>query len=219
MVLQAIVRDLLQTANQRITINNVRDLTDPFLAMGLQLVVDGTDPDIVTSILSTQMCFGGHKGKRLLEMCIIMDGVLSIQSGDNPRIAKAKMAAFLGDMGLEADNDETYSEQFKEFFDSLPGTINPRSTGVLDELISGLNDRAVQKILREIDSNELSTAMIGTSGDVAHKLYRNMSIRAATLVREDFDLKQGTITEKEIAECQGKITDIAAKLRERGEIA
>ena len=61
--------------------------------------------------------------------------------------------------------------------------------------------------------------MVGTSGDVAHKLWSNMSARAAIFAKEDMDLMQATITAKEIAECQSKITDIAGKLRDRGEIA
>ena len=71
-------------------------LKDPFLKKGLQLVVDGTDPVLVRDILSVVMHSSNLKGVKLLKAVIILEGVLSIQSGDNPRIVADKLSAFLG---------------------------------------------------------------------------------------------------------------------------
>jgi hypothetical protein len=66
---------------------------------GVQLVVDGTDPSIVRSILETRIASGELRGADLLERCLVLEGALSVQAGDNPRITEMRLASFFGDGG------------------------------------------------------------------------------------------------------------------------
>lgn len=90
--------------------DDLESVEDPYFRMGLQLVVDGTDPEIVKSVLYTEL--DSQKKKKQMEIKEtvlrlekelaatvvkkkkIIEGVLSIQSGDNPRIVEQKIKAF-----------------------------------------------------------------------------------------------------------------------------
>ena len=50
-----------------------------------------------------------------------------------------------------------------------------------------LDDRAIQKVLRDTDIQELAKALKGASTEVQAKIFRNMSQRAATMLKEDME--------------------------------
>ncbi len=80
-----------------------------------------------------------------------------------------------------------------------------------------LDDRAIQKVLREVDTNELAKALKAVDSEVQDKIYRNMSKRAATLLKEDMEF-MGPVRLKDVEESQQKIVSIIRKLEEQGEI-
>ncbi len=80
-----------------------------------------------------------------------------------------------------------------------------------------LDDRSIQKVLREVDTQDLAKALKGVDAEVQEKIYRNMSKRAATLLREDMDF-MGPIRLRDVEEAQQKIVNIIRKLEEAGEI-
>ena len=80
-----------------------------------------------------------------------------------------------------------------------------------------LDDRSIQKVLREVDAQELARALKAVDAEVQDKIYRNMSKRAASLLREDMDF-MGPIRLKDVEESQQKIVGIIRKLEEQGEI-
>ena len=80
-----------------------------------------------------------------------------------------------------------------------------------------LDDRSIQKVLREVDTNDLAKALKAVEPDVQEKIYRNMSKRAAALLREDMDY-MGPIRLKDVEESQQKIVNIIRKLEESGDI-
>ena len=80
-----------------------------------------------------------------------------------------------------------------------------------------LDDRAIQKVLREVDTNELAKALKSVDSEVQDKIYRNMSKRAATLLKEDMEY-MGPVRLKDVEESQQKIVSIIRKLEEQGEV-
>jgi flagellar motor switch protein FliG len=80
-----------------------------------------------------------------------------------------------------------------------------------------LDDRAIQKVLREVDTNELAKALKAVDSEVQDKIYRNMSKRAASLLKEDMEY-MGPVRLKDVEESQQKIVSIIRKLEEQGEI-
>jgi flagellar motor switch protein FliG len=80
-----------------------------------------------------------------------------------------------------------------------------------------LDDRSIQKVLREVDTQELAKALKGVDAEVQEKIFRNMSKRAAQLLREDMDF-MGPIRLRDVEESQQKIVNIIRKLEDAGDI-
>lgn len=80
-----------------------------------------------------------------------------------------------------------------------------------------LDDRAIQRCLREIDNATLAKALKGGEYTVVNKITRNMSKRAATMLLEDMEY-MGPVRKKDIFEAQEEFIRIVKKLEEKGEI-
>ena len=83
--------------------------------------------------------------------------------------------------------------------------------------ITNLDDRAVQKWLREADQSDLAKALRGADDEVRDKVFRNMSRRAAAMLQEDMDF-MGPVRRKDIIEAQKKLVNILFMLNEEGSI-
>ncbi len=80
-----------------------------------------------------------------------------------------------------------------------------------------LDDRAIQRVLREVDTSELSKALRAVDSEVQDKIFRNMSKRAAVLLKEDMDY-MGPTRRKDVEESQQRIVSIIRKLEEQGDV-
>ena len=80
-----------------------------------------------------------------------------------------------------------------------------------------LDDRSIQKVLREVDGQELAKALKSVDAEVQDKIYRNMSKRAASMLKEDMEY-MGPVRLKDVEEAQQKIVSIIRHLEDAGEI-
>jgi len=87
----------------------------------------------------------------------------------------------------------------------------------LFEDIVTLDDRSIQQVLREVDTKELAVALKGTRDEVKDAIFRNMSERAATNIREDLEF-MGPVRVKQVEEAQQKVVEIIRSLEESGQI-
>jgi hypothetical protein len=85
------------------------------------------------------------------------------------------------------------------------------------DIILKVDDIAIQKIMREIDSQDLARALKGEKEAVKEKIFRNMSKRAAEMLKEDMEF-MGEIRISAVKGSQEKITDIIRHLEQTGEI-
>lgn len=87
---------------------------------------------------------------------------------------------------------------------------------VFEDILS-LDDRSVQRVLREVDNNELAVALKGSNEDVQNLIFHNLSKRLATMIKEDMDF-MGPVRLKDVEEAQQKIVNIIRKLEDSAEI-
>ena len=80
-----------------------------------------------------------------------------------------------------------------------------------------LDDRAIQSILKEVDSKDLATALKGVKSEVQDKIYKNMSERAVNMLKEDMEF-MGPVKMRTVEEAQQKIVASIRRLEESGEI-
>jgi len=80
-----------------------------------------------------------------------------------------------------------------------------------------LDDRSLQLVLREIESKDLALALKASSSEVGEKIYKNMSKRAADMLREEIEY-MGPVRIRDVEEAQQKIVNVIRRLEESGEI-
>jgi flagellar motor switch protein FliG len=88
---------------------------------------------------------------------------------------------------------------------------------VFDNLVE-VDDRGMQAILREVQSEQLIVALKGADKAIQEKVFNNMSSRAADIMREDLEAK-GPVRVKDVEEAQKEMLSIAKRLADSGEIS
>jgi flagellar motor switch protein FliG len=80
-----------------------------------------------------------------------------------------------------------------------------------------LDDKAIQKVMREVDGQELAKALKSVDQEVQDKIFKNMSKRASSMLKEDMEF-MGPVRLKDVEEAQQKIVSIIRRLEDAGEI-
>ena len=87
---------------------------------------------------------------------------------------------------------------------------------VFEDILS-LDDRSIQRVLREVDNNELATALKSANEEVQTVIFNNLSKRLVAMIKDDMDF-MGPVRLKDVEEAQQKIVNIIRKLEDSGEI-
>lgn len=85
------------------------------------------------------------------------------------------------------------------------------------EDILQLDNRSIQRFLREIDNSQMAIALKGATEEVKDAIYGNMSKRLSDMIKEDIDF-MGPVRLKDVEEAQQKIVNVIRKLEDSGEI-
>ena len=85
------------------------------------------------------------------------------------------------------------------------------------ENIATLDDRSIQRILREVEVRDLSLALKATPESVKECILRNMSTRAAQMMKEDMEAS-GPVRLRQVEEAQQRIVEVIRRLDEAEEI-
>jgi len=105
--------------------------------------------------------------------------------------------------GLEKEDAEL-AEKIKE------------SMFVFEDIIT-LDDVAIQRVLREVETKELALALKGCSDEVTNAIFRNQSKRAAATLKEDMEFL-GPVRLMDVEKAQQRIVSVIRRLDEAGEI-
>jgi hypothetical protein len=153
----------------------MEDEPSDFLKIGMGLVVDGTDPEVVEQLL-LRLIFSEKTG--MLSKLLMADGLLMIQHGFNPRVIRDCLNAALGEKAvLEMEGENPSSQKYHQFLDSLRSKKAPRECAEFDALLSRLDNRVAQRILQEVYIGTFVTALRGCGSVVIHKIINNLSLR------------------------------------------
>lgn len=88
----------------------------------------------------------------------------------------------------------------------------------LFEDIIQIDDRGIQRILRDVDKRDLALALKVADEKIKNKIFKNMSERAAAVVKEELEF-MGPVKLKEVEQAQMRIVDIVKQLEADGEIS
>ncbi|MFW5857888.1 MAG: flagellar motor switch protein FliG [Planctomycetota bacterium] len=80
-----------------------------------------------------------------------------------------------------------------------------------------VNDKGIQAVLKEVETDELALALKTASEELKAKIFKNMSERAATLIKEDMEY-MGPVRVSDVEGSQQRIVDVVRRLEEAGEV-
>lgn len=87
---------------------------------------------------------------------------------------------------------------------------------VFEDLVE-VDDRGIQALLREVSSDSLIIALKGSSEAIKEKVFKNMSKRAAEMLRDDLEVR-GPVKVSEVEASQKEILGVARRLADSGEL-
>ena len=116
---------------------------------------------------------------------------------------------------IDSNAEAAIMEKVKEIDEDLGQEIQDLMF-VFENLI-GIDDRAMQTILREVSTDSLILAMKTVDDELKEMIYTNMSKRAAEMLRDDLEAK-GPVRLSEVETAQKEILSIARRLAEEGQI-
>ena len=160
-------------------------------------VMDRTSPDIVKEVekvLESKLSSLVNQDYTIIGgVDAVVDILNTVDRGTEKHIMES----------LEIEEPELADEIRKKMF-------------VFEDILS-LDDRSIQRVLREVDNNELAVALKGSNEEVQNLIFSNLSKRLATMIREDMDF-MGPVRMKDVEEAQQKIVGIIRKLEDSAEI-
>lgn len=115
------------------------------------------------------------------------------------------------DRGTERHILETLEIEEPELADEIR-----RKMFVFEDILS-LDDRAIQRVLKDVDNNDLAIALKNANEEVQSVIFNNLSKRLATMIKEDMEF-MGPVRLKDVEEAQQKIVNIIRKLEDSAEI-
>ena len=191
------------------------------LRKGLQLILEGVNPQMVEKSFQYYILSGKYHGKELLSRCIIMEGVLAIQSGVNPTIIKELLVSLFGEACYETyeiEFGDKKNDRLRAFFKKIEKSraATPLSSK-LGHTIMQLNDQSIQQCLKEISTVDLARALKGIEGKAQIKIFNNLPKRSAAILQETVE-HLDLMRESEMTEAQEKVLIIISSLEERNDI-
>lgn len=117
---------------------------------------------------------------------------------------------------LDSNSELRIIEQIRKSDEDLGGNIQELMF-TFDNFVD-LDDKAVQTLLRDIAGDRLVIALKGADQVVREKIFRNMSKRAAEMLREDLESK-GPVRLSDVEAAQKEILAVVRRMAEKGEIS
>ena len=117
---------------------------------------------------------------------------------------------------VDGTSSAAVMELVKEADEDL-GTEIEELMFVFADLIE-VDDRGIQTILREVQTDQLVLALKGAENDLQEKIFTNMSSRAADMLKDDLETK-GPVKLSEVEEAQKELLVVARRLADEGQIA
>ena len=178
----------------------------------LTLLPEAVRPEVVTRIA----LLDGVQPNALSELDDIIEKQFAGKStGKTSVLGGAKAVANIINF-LEPSQESLLMEQVAKSDEALAARIE-ELVFVFDNLID-LDDRSMQELLRQIASDQLLLALKGTDEALKEKIFKNMSQRAAEMLKDDLEAK-GPVRLSEVEAAQKEILKVARKLAESGAIA
>ncbi|WP_323846725.1 flagellar motor switch protein FliG [Microbulbifer magnicolonia] len=176
----------------------------------LEYFEDKLREDVVLRIAT----FSGVQPAALQELTEVLSSMLDGQNLKRAKMGGARTAAEILNL-MNSGAEETVIERVRAHSEDLAQKIIDEM--FLFENLLDLDDRAIQLLLREINTKSLVVALKGSDEKLVEYFLRNMSSRAGTLLREDIEAS-GPMRKSQVEREQKAILQVVRRLADSGEI-
>ena len=205
-----IVSEMIRDEHPQIIATIVVHLERRQAADVLEYFDDKLRNDVVLRIAT----FSGVQPAALQELTEVLGGMLDGQNLKRSKMGGARTAAEILNL-MNSSAEETVIETVRAHSEDLAQKIIDEM--FLFENLLDVDDRGIQLLLKEINTNSLMVALKGSDEKLKEKFLRNMSTRAATLLREDMEAS-GPIRVSQVESEQKAILQVVRRLADNGEI-
>lgn len=158
--------------------------------------------------------FGGVQPAALQELTEVLNGLLHGQNLKRSKMGGVRPAAEILNL-MKSQQEEAAIEAVRDFDSELAQKIIDEM--FLFENLVDVEDRSVQRLLQEVESETLIIALKGADEALRAKFFRNMSRRQSDLMTEDL-ASRGPVRLSQVEAEQKTILNIVRRLAETGEI-
>lgn len=177
-------------------------------------VLEYFDDKLRNDVVLRIATFSGVQPAALQELTEVLGGMLDGQNLKRSKMGGARTAAEILNL-MNSSAEETVIETVRAHSEDLAQKIIDEM--FLFENLLDVDDRGIQLLLKEINTNSLMVALKGSDEKLKEKFLRNMSTRAATLLREDMEAS-GPIRVSQVESEQKAILQVVRRLADNGEI-
>lgn len=206
----AMVAELIRDEHPQIIATILVHLERGQAADILQLFDERLRNDIILRVAT----FNGVQPAALQELTEVLGGMLDGQNLKRSKMGGVRTAAELLNL-FKSNQEESAIETLRAHNEDLAQKILDEM--FLFENLLDIDDRGIQLILKEVETNSLVIALKGAEPALLDKFLRNMSQRAAQLFREDLEAR-GPIRVSQVEAEQKAILQIVRRLADSGEI-
>ena len=158
--------------------------------------------------------FGGVQPSALAELTDVLNGLLDGQNLKRSKMGGVRTAAEIINL-MKTQQEEAVIDAVREFDGELAQKIIDEM--FLFENLVDVDDRSIQRLLQEVESESLLLALKGAEEPLREKFLRNMSQRAAEILRDDLSTR-GPVRMSQVENEQKAILLIVRRLADSGEM-
>ncbi|WP_242518933.1 flagellar motor switch protein FliG [Halochromatium roseum] len=206
----SMVSELIRDEHPQIIATVLVHLERRQAAAVLELFDDKLRNDVVLRIAT----FSGVQPAALQELTEVLTGMLDGQTLKRSKMGGVRTAAEILNM-MNTTQEESAIETVRAHSEDLAQKIIDEM--FLFENLIDLDDRSIQLLLKEIDTDSLVVALKGAPENLVEAFLRNMSSRASEMIREDMEAR-GPMRVSQVEAEQKAILQVARRLSESGEI-
>ncbi|NWO10241.1 flagellar motor switch protein FliG [Chromohalobacter salexigens] len=177
-------------------------------------VLEQLDEKLRNDIVLRIATFSGVQPAALQELTEVLGSMLDGQNVKRSKMGGVRTAAEILNL-MNSSQEEMVIDAVRAHNDDLAERIIDEM--FLFENILDFDDRSIQLILKEVDTNSLVVALKGAQEALIDKITQNMSQRAATLMREDLEAR-GPVRVSQVETEQKAILQVVRRLADNGEI-
>ena len=209
----------------------VQDWDSGFGKQLVHLIVDGTGPDRLLELASNIYWTENPQGVQAMVDYFYLRGMLFIQAGEQEYLMTETFRTLIPkkwqqeyveeiesiEKSAKMRHQEEIAGKFVDIDPVLHNADTIENVRALEEKIEAFSDRAIQRLVRDVDNHYLADCVYVVNQQIRQKVLSNVAKRLAYVIMEEI-VNAGDRNEETVNESILKVVGIIDTLREKGEV-